>query len=169
MRCEECGFEYSSVGRDEVPDRLRAAGPAYAERLAADELVLRQRPAPDVWSALEYACHVRDVLQVQRERLALALTEDRPTFVPMGRDERVVNDRYNEQDPKAVSHELRAAANEIADAFTALDDPGWDRVGIYNYPEPAERSMLWLAQHTIHETEHHLTDVDTALAAAEPG
>jgi S-DNA-T family DNA segregation ATPase FtsK/SpoIIIE len=169
MRCDECGFEYSSVGRDEVPERLRAAGPAYGERLSLEEAVLRRRPSPDVWSALEYACHVRDVLQVQRERLALALAEDGPTFVPMGRDERVENDRYNDQDPNAVGQELRAAAGEIADAFAALNDAGWDRVGIYNYPEPAERSMLWLAQHTIHECEHHLTDVDTALAAAEPG
>jgi hypothetical protein len=32
----------------------------------------RTRPAPDTWSALEYTCHVRVVLRVQRERLQLA-------------------------------------------------------------------------------------------------
>jgi S-DNA-T family DNA segregation ATPase FtsK/SpoIIIE len=149
---------------DAVPDALRSYGPVYAERLGRNEQLLRLRPSPEVWSALEYGCHVRDVLQVQRQRLALALVEDCPTFPPMGRDERVVNDRYNEQDPAVVAGELRAAADEIAEAFEALDDTGWSRSGIYNYPEPTERSMLWLAQHTIHECRHHLTDIDHVLA-----
>ena len=34
----------------------------------ADVADLRRRPAPDVWSPLEYACHTRDVLAVFEER-----------------------------------------------------------------------------------------------------
>ncbi|WP_406044517.1 hypothetical protein OG799_08560 [Micromonospora sp. NBC_00898] len=40
----------------------------------------------EVWSPLEYTCHVRDVLRVQGERLALALVTEEPEFTPMGRD-----------------------------------------------------------------------------------
>jgi S-DNA-T family DNA segregation ATPase FtsK/SpoIIIE len=81
----------------------------------------------------------------------------------MGREERVVNDRYNEQDPAVVAAELMAAAAVLALDFAALDDAGWRRVGVYNWPERAERSMLWLGQHTVHEGEHHLGDVDGAV------
>jgi S-DNA-T family DNA segregation ATPase FtsK/SpoIIIE len=164
--CDECGFVYSALSEAVIPGRLRDLGPAFQSRLGADPDVLRRRPSSDVWSALEYCCHARDVLVVQRERLALALREDVPEFVPMGREERVVTDRYNEQEPRVVSAELMAAAGALALDFEALDDAGWRRVGIYNWPERAERSMRWLGQHTVHEGEHHLADVDRALAAA---
>jgi DinB superfamily len=158
--CDECGFVYSTLGRTDIAPALRELGPQYAARLTGDQPRLRRRPAPDVWSALEYSCHMRDVLVVQRERLAQALVEDCPTFVPMGREERVVRDRYNEQDPAVVARELVEAADAAADAFAALDDAGWARTGIYNFPAPAERTMLWLGQHTVHEGRHHLRDVD---------
>lgn len=87
--CDECGLVSASIPVEDVPNALIAFGPMYRARLDADPAILRSRPSPDVWSALEYACHVRDVLEVQRDRLLLALAEDRPTFVPMGRDERV--------------------------------------------------------------------------------
>jgi S-DNA-T family DNA segregation ATPase FtsK/SpoIIIE len=165
--CDECGFVYAHLSAVDIPGRLRALGPAFQARLTTDAAVLRQRPSPDVWSALEYSCHVRDVLIVQRQRLALALREDCPTFVPMGREERAVRERYNEQDPKVVAAELMATAGAIARDFAAMDDAGWRRVGVYNWPERAERSMLWLGQHTVHEGEHHLADVDRILGAAD--
>jgi S-DNA-T family DNA segregation ATPase FtsK/SpoIIIE len=172
-RCEECGLVYADVALDEVPHRLRAGAAAVATRIAPSPSAeatgsapLRSRPAPDVWSALEYACHVRDVLGVQRERLALALAQDRPAFEPMGREERVVELRYNEQDPATVAAELAAAAEEAASAFAALDAGGWDRVGIYNWPAPAERTMAWLGRHTVHEVEHHGADIERLLGAS---
>ncbi len=170
--CDECGFDYDGVPDAEVADRLRSFGRRYRAPLTRglpgetlDDL-LRQRPAPEVWSALEYACHMRDVLAVQRDRIALALVEDRPTFVPMGRDERVVDDRYNEQDPIAVADALAANAETMAEACLALTDAEWDRTGIYGYPTPTERSLRWIARHTIHEGHHHLLDVGRSLRHA---
>jgi hypothetical protein len=40
----------------------------------------------------------------------------------------------------------------------------WQRRLVYNYPEPAERDLAWLARHTVHEGEHHLFDVDRLLS-----
>jgi S-DNA-T family DNA segregation ATPase FtsK/SpoIIIE len=162
--CDECGLVYADISPAEIPGRLRDLGPAYQARLARDSALLRRRPAPDVWSALEYAGHVRDVLIFQRTRLALALREDCPTFTSMGREERAEREQYNEQDPAVVGAELTAAASAIAADFAALDDAGWRRTGIYNWPERAERSMLWLGRHTVHEGEHHLADLDRVLA-----
>ena len=116
-----------------------------------------------VWSALEYACHVRDVFVVQQERLTRALSEERPTFPAMGRDERVTLDRYNEQRLDTVLAELGEAAARLADAFDALDDTQRQRVGVYPYPAPEERTMTWLGCTAVHEGVHHLLDIGRVL------
>jgi hypothetical protein len=167
--CEACGFVYADVDLTSVPGLLRSFGPRYASRLTtAEPDRLRARPEPDTWSALEYACHLRDVLQVQRERLAEALEHDLPTFTPMDRDVRVERDHYNDQDPIDVSAQLRDAADRLGDAFERLTPIEWSRTGVYSWPTRAERTMAWLARHTIHEGEHHLLDFDASLAMSAP-
>ena len=98
-------------------------------------------------------------LRVQTERIELTQREIDPVFVPMGRDERVVEDRYNEQDPRRVTDELLAAAETLAALLESLDDEGWRRTGHYNYPEPALRTVEWIAIHTTHELLHHRGDL----------
>lgn len=170
--CDECGFTYAIISTEVLPRRLEAAGPRYVAALAMID-DLRRRPAPSVWSPLEYTCHVRDVLRVQGERLALALRTDNPEFVPMGRDKRVMLDAYNAQNPQTVLAELAEAANNLARAFGILSPSQWSRTGIYNWPTVEPRTLLWLGRHTIHELEHHLMDLTrrrgTDGAAPPPG
>ena len=156
--CDECGFTYTTLAGEELPRRLRTAGPRFAAALAGVPDP-RRRPAPAVWSPLEYTRHVRDVLRVQGERLALALRTDDPEFAPMGREERVTLDAYNDQDPPTVLAELAQAADDLAGAFGALGPSQWSRTGIYNWPTVESRSILWLGRHTMHEVEHHLLDL----------
>src|SRR6476619_2559722 len=101
-RCDVCPFVYDDLAIVDLPDEIRRWGRTLVDHLPADDPRLRERPGPEVWSALEYACHVRDMLDVQRARVAQALTEESPIFSPMGRDERVERDGYNQQDPTAV-------------------------------------------------------------------
>ncbi|WP_176737480.1 DinB family protein [Micromonospora citrea] len=171
-RCDECGFDYADVSPDELPTLLRAFAGRYAAALTEVRQV-RRRPAEGVWSPLEYACHVRDVLGVQAERLALALRVDEPEFAPMGRDERAVAEAYNEQDPATVLATLGAAADDLADRFRVLGPADLARTGIYPWPRPHARTLLWLGRHTIHEGEHHLLDIRRAArsqaAHQDPG
>ncbi|HYZ91556.1 MAG TPA: DinB family protein [Actinomycetota bacterium] len=162
--CDECGFRFDSVPRDRLADTIRSFGPAYADVLSKPVDALRAHPVEGVWSVLEYACHVRDVFRTQRERIAIALREDVPEFVPMGRDELPAADRYNEQDPAVVAAQLGDAADELADALDALDDSGWNRTGIYSWPVKAERTLDWVARNTVHEGKHHLMDVERLLS-----
>jgi S-DNA-T family DNA segregation ATPase FtsK/SpoIIIE len=166
--CDECGYVYADVPQDQVGARLRALGRAYSDRLAAPDDALRAHPLEGVWSALEYCCHVRDVLRVQRERLALALAEEVPEFASMEREERVERDRYNEQLPSQVAAEVVDAAEALAQEFAALEPAQWERTGIYGWPVRAERTMMWIGRHTVHEGHHHLQDVDRVLHAASP-
>jgi len=132
----------------------------FVGRLAGrEDAALRARPEPDVWSPLEYACHVRDMLNVQRDRVELVARTETPELTPMGRDERVVEDRYNEQDPAVVTAAVVDAAGALAAALQAIDDAGWRRTAIYTYPERAVRSVEWIGTHTVHELEHHSDDV----------
>jgi hypothetical protein len=164
--CDECGFVYESVGSDEVADLLRGFGPKFADRLSAPPEQLYTRPEPEVWSAVEYGCHVRDLFLIQRERLFVALVEDTPNFAPMYRDSRVELARYNSISVAQLIEELAVASRLVADTFAALEPDQWSRLCIYNFPAPTERSMVWLGQHTIHEGTHHLMDVERSLGVA---
>lgn len=164
MRCDECGYDYSEPARDEVAERIRALGPRFAGLLDRDAATLRTKPAPDVWSPLEYGCHIRDVLRTQRDRLGRALVEDTPVFTPMGRDRLAVEHRYNEQDPSVVRSEIIEAADSLAAAFAALDRDGWQRTGVYTYPTEEVRTVEWVGRHTIHEGVHHVLDIERQLS-----
>jgi hypothetical protein len=166
MRCDECAFVYDELAVADVAATLGSVGPRYEVRIAgASDIDVRKRPRADVWSVLEYACHVRDVLRIQRDRVALALIEERPDFTPMGREERVVNDRYNEQDPALVSAQISEAANKLASQVEVLTPSQWERSGIHHWPATSEQTIAWLARHTVHECEHHLRDIDAVLVA----
>jgi DinB superfamily len=124
--------------------------------------VVRRRSSRQ-WSPLEYGCHVRDVLLVQRERVLLARRETRPALTPMGRDERVEHDGYSEQIPAEVARQLQDSARMFANVLARLGDADWDRTLIYNYPEIHERTLGWVAVHTLHEVRHHQMDIEGQL------
>jgi hypothetical protein len=161
-RCRECGFEYDLAQADQ-------AGPAIV-RGASDLAVvlggtggLWVRRDPNLWSPLEYGCHVRDVLLVQRERVLVARRTGRPSLEPMGRDERAEHDGYAEQHGDDVARQLGDAAGLLANVLARLDPADWERTVIYGYPSRSERSLRWVAVHTVHEVRHHLLDVRRQL------
>lgn len=163
-RCEGCGFVYDLASVVAGLETMRTLADRLAGLLARDEVDVRSRRSPEVWSPLEYGCHVRDVLLVQRERVLAAQRESEPVNAPMGRDERAVHDGYADQEPAAVARQLRDAALLLTGALARLDEAGWERTLIYNYPERRVRSLRWVAAHTHHELVHHLDDVLDQLA-----
>jgi hypothetical protein len=156
--CVECGFTYDEAEHGAAADACRRLAREIAERLAGD---VRRRPAPDTWSTLEYACHVRDVLLVQRERVLLVRrATDPPAPEPMGRDERVDHDGYADQRPDDVARQLVDAADLFANVLDRLDPADWDKQIVYGYPPPPKlRPLRWTAVHTVHELQHHLADI----------
>jgi hypothetical protein len=161
--CDECGFSYNSVAADSVAERLRSFPSRFALALNESNDRLYERPRPEIWSAVEYMCHVRDTFLSQRERLYLTLAVDVPGFAPMYRDLRVVLAHYNEEPVESLLADLSFAATLIGNAFSGLQADQWSRTCIYNYPTSTERSVLWMGQHTVHEGEHHLMDVTRGL------
>jgi hypothetical protein len=167
-RCGECGFVYGDVPSSAVAAAVRDHASRYGERLGSvSEDLLGVRPDPQVWSALEYACHARDVLLAQRERALLALVEDNPDFAPMYRDDRVVLAGYARQSTRDVAIQLNVAAELFAIVFDGLSDAQTARPCIYNYPDRSQRDVTWLGRHTVHELVHHLKDIADVLRRAE--
>ena len=117
---------------------------------------------------LEKHTEVRDVLLVQRERVLLALRVDEPTVVAMGRDERVAADGYSDQRPADVARQIGDAALMFTGVLARLNEQSWQRTMIYGYPQPASRSLAWVAMHTLHEVVHHLGDVKRQRQASAP-
>jgi S-DNA-T family DNA segregation ATPase FtsK/SpoIIIE len=164
-QCRECGFVYDGLPQAEVAGTLRTAAAGYRTALAeVPEPVLRQRPAAEVWSALEYTCHVRDVLLVQRDRTLLALVESGPSFAHMYRDERVALANYGAHPASAVAEQLLMAAELCATVFDGLAPEQWRRPLVYNFPEATARNLIWLGRNTVHEVEHHLGDIRDVTA-----
>ena len=163
-RCEGCGFEYD-LGEAPIANAAIVQGSKDLVSILNDNAAdVTTRREPQIWSPLEYGCHVRDVLLVQRERVLAARSMDRPSFNPMGREERVQYDGYAEQDITDVARQLSDAARLFANVLSRLSPHDWDRSVMYNYPGPCERSLRWVAVHTVHELHHHTLDVRDQLA-----
>jgi hypothetical protein len=165
-RCRSCGFTFDLGQAEEAGPLIVAGVHDLAGILQSRESpALAHRSDPSVWSPLEYGCHVRDVLLVQRERVLAARRMDCPSFDPMGRDERVAHDGYAEQRGDDVARQLEDAAGLLANVLARIDPPDWERRVVYNYPDRQERTLRWVAAHTAHEVRHHLGDVERQLGS----
>ena len=71
-QCPECGFDTRSPARDELAGLTSVIGQRWAEVMTMASAPTT-RPAPAVWSPLEYACHVRDVFELACVRVGLML------------------------------------------------------------------------------------------------
>jgi hypothetical protein len=93
--CESCGLRYGDLTPSAALGLIRSHPAQYRRRLQHLSVdVLRRRPASGVWSALEYACHVRDVYDVYETRVRRGLTEHEPVLEPMRNDERAAQRAY---------------------------------------------------------------------------
>lgn len=153
--CPECGFDPAGVERGEFGARTRATLPLWRAALARHDVT--ERPAPEIWSPLEYGCHVRDVFRLFDERLRLMLDEDDPQFANWDQDATAVADRYAEQDPASVSRELVDAGEAVAARFDAVPDDAWGRPG--RRSNGSAFTVDSLGRYFLHDVEHHVHDV----------
>jgi hypothetical protein len=117
-----------------------------------------ERPDDKTWSALEYACHVRDVFTLFDQRLNLMLDADGARFANWDQDRTAVEKDYANADPAVVSAELTAEGEQIAESFAGVPEADWGRRGLRS--NGSEFTVLTLAQYFLHDAVHHLHDVD---------
>ena len=115
------------------------------------------RPAPTVWSPLEYACHVRDVCAIFAARLHRMLTEDDPLFANWDQDETAVDQAYAEQDPAEVLAAIETEGSRLAERFEAIEGEQWQRPG--RRSDGAVFTVDSFARYFLHDVVHHGWDV----------
>ena len=153
--CPECGFAAMTYAVTDLAGAIETNALGFAQVLASAGAT--QRPAAEVWSPLEYACHVRDVHRVFEERVRLMLAEDDPQFGNWDQDVAAVEERYDLQDPVAVSRELAEAAAEVAARYAAVEGEQWRRPG--RRSNGSSFTIESLGRYHLHDVVHHLWDV----------
>ncbi|MED7954757.1 DinB family protein [Streptomyces sp. BE303] len=155
--CPDCGLDSGAVDREDVAGMIRANAEGWTAVLAGDPGALRRRPRPEIWSDVEYACHVRDVFRLFRVRLDLMLDREDPLFPNWDQDGTAVAERYGEQEPAVVAVELAEAAELLAVAFEGVVGAQWARTG--NRSDGARFTVESFSRYLIHDPVHHLYDV----------
>ena len=164
--CPDCGADAASIDDSELGGVLIAEVAALGRTIAAappDSLTAR--PRAGMWSALEYACHVRDLLPVMEARDGRIRTEDDPALGWWDHEAAAVEERYNEQIPVLVVEAMGDNARAFAARLASLQAPEWERGA---ERRPGERfTIRGIARFVVHEVIHHRDDAAEMIAAAE--
>jgi hypothetical protein len=154
--CPECSFDASTVTPSTVPGTIDSMLPRWRAVLRRPNAA--ERPDDHTWSALEYACHVRDVFSLFDQRLNLMLDSDDARFDNWDQDQTAVDKDYANADTAVVSAELTAEGKQAAESFAAVREAEWGRKGLRS--NGSEFTVLTLSQYFLHDVIHHLHDVD---------
>lgn len=168
-RCDECGFDPAELRPRNLPVAIRSYGRRYRAPLTRglvdedlDEIV-RRSPSADVWSAIEYSAHVRDIFRVFDDRVRCALTDTEPAETVVDWEGKVAAASPT-LDREALADDLDDAADTFATVLSELADHEWRLPTITGRGKPA--TIAEVAVIAVHEGSHHLLDVGRVLRAA---
>ena len=153
--CPECGFDPASIDVTQLPDLIHANTRGWYSALDDGDAAVR--PSANIWSKLEYACHVRDVHVLFAKRARLMLEQDDPQFENWDQDVTAIESRYDEQDPAEVSDELVEAAAEMAAVYSGVQADQWQRSG--RRSNGSVFTVETLGLYYLHDVVHHLYDI----------
>ena len=156
--CPECGFEPTAINARELPDLIHANTRGWYGALDGPDAAVR--PGPQTWSALEYACHVRDVNRLFAERVRLMLDQDDPQFANWDQDVTAIEARYDEQEPSVVAVELVEAAADVAAVYSGVGEGQWQRTG--RRSNGSLFTVETIGLYHLHDVVHHLHDISGA-------
>jgi hypothetical protein len=160
--CDACGFDGATYSDSELLASLCTLGDRWRQQLAAAGVHLRRRPATTTWSAIEYAAHSRDITALHVFGVEQALTQDEPSYPPIGDD--VVDHAaraYGDADPDEVSVALTTAARRLVQLADDAGVDAWTRGLTVGENRSDVRRLL---EHALHDSQHHLDDVKRGLA-----
>ncbi len=160
--CAECGFDGGVYDDASLLAAVRSLGPGWRALLATAGSELRMRPEPLVWSAIEYAAHSRDITALHVYGVEQALTVDEPVLPDI--DGGLIDSAaaaYATADPHAVVDDLAAQASVLAQLADDAGSASWSRGITIGDSRIDVRGLL---EHGLHDSLHHVRDVERGLA-----
>jgi uncharacterized damage-inducible protein DinB len=146
------------VRRHAVLTRLSSLPSRLAEALRAFSADALRRPAQaGKWSAMEVACHLRDIDRLYAGRVSKAAFSDRPAFWMMDNARVAETLRYREADLGAVLKEHRRRREDLVSLLRALPHGVWQRTGLH--PKRGELTIEALVSVIADHDDNHLGQI----------
>ena len=162
--CGQCGFDAAAYTRDDLLGTLRALAPIWRTATEGiDPAILAARPAPDVWSAMEYCRALADVTAAMGFLLHIALTDEAPALDPFPPDPPAPEVAPSMRETITQLDKNVARLNGHA---TKMSEEDWHRT-VTAGDETADAT--WIVAHAVHDATHHLRDTGRGLHALGAG
>jgi hypothetical protein len=161
--CGQCHFDGGGFDDAALLDAIRELGPRWRRLLQTSGDRLRVRPAPQVWSPIEYAAHTRDITALHVFGVEQALTGTElvlPAVEPGLAD--AAAEHYAYEDPEEVAAAITREANHLASTAEVAGFDVWDRGITLGTDRSDVRQLL---EHALHDSVHHLDDVARGLTS----
>lgn len=150
--CDECG--YTPHDPAATSDRLLAAVPRWAAALQRPGA--SERPAPGVWSPLEYACHARDLVRVLGDRVSAVLAREGAPFADYDGEAEAVRQEFWASDPRVVARQVAEETERTVAVLDRVRGQAWGRAGTRG--DGTLFTIAGLCRYLLHDVEHHLHD-----------
>ena len=127
---------------------------------------LRVRPEPEVWSAIEYAAHSRDVTALHAFGVEQALTVEEPIYPAIDGEDLIQSAAasYRDADPISVVDGLEGEACRMTGLADDAGTQMWSRGLTIGGSRMDVRHLL---EHALHDSVHHLVDVKRGLSTIQ--
>ncbi|MBA2609425.1 MAG: DinB family protein [Actinobacteria bacterium] len=164
--CPECGLDYGTLHPPFAINTIKSFPRRFTEALEPaapsedNEAMIRTRPAPDVWSAIEYTAHVADLMDEFAVVIHRIYSEASPTIGFSDPDEKAASEKWNELPTEPLLGQLKANCAALVAEADRIDGAGWIRKATFPW---GERDLLTMLQNAAHEGVHHLKDVEKVL------
>ena len=160
-RCGECGFDsddWTDASAIAAIQRLPVQWTTAVAGLTPSDQ--RRRPIHKMWSIAEYADHVREVLFGMRVLLDTAISQPGtdlgesppPRFASQPR----------QIDVEAVLDGIEDEARSLGQQLSGLSVNEWILTVRF---DKSSVDAHWIARHIVHDSTHHLLDIDRLRSA----
>lgn len=160
--CAKCGFDSRRWRLRDAADLFESLG-WWWERATAgfDDEALNQRPAPAVWSALEYGLHTALAVAAVRTEVEQILSQQDCVLIEDFDIGDATDDNWVEIDRSSTLRDLTREGGAMAAVARRRRAP-WGNVGWFD--ESAVQAEAYLI-HDLHDASHHFFDTALGLSA----
>ena len=165
--CDECGFHGGTLDLPAAVARFRSLPDRWSDVMSQDAALLRARPEPDTWCAVEYAQHVVSAISgiewAAREFAAGHAPdwdeEPEDSFLGVFEHDTHDCDRFDIADTLESMGVVARSMASFAESLTPDE-----QAVIAVYAEGWVINTTAVIRHALHDAEHHLLDVRRGIA-----